>query len=98
MTTRRTIAAAALFALHQRRGSDLVDAPTTTMSPVFGLLNRLILLSLRDPCSRNKSISTRIACANVTGARHAKQYRVNSSNLDDLSARNWIAERPNGVL
>jgi hypothetical protein len=31
-------------------------------------------------------------------ARHAKQYRGNSSNLDDLSARNWIAEQPNGVF
>jgi len=56
------------------------------------------MLSLGDPRSRNKSISTGIACANVTAARHAKQYRGNSSNLDDLSARNWIAEQPNGVL
>jgi hypothetical protein len=67
-------------------------------SPVFGLLNRLILLSLRDLCARNKPISTRVACANVTAAQHAKQYRGNSSNLDDLSARNWMAEQPNGVL
>jgi len=32
-----------------------------------------ILLSLGDPCSRNKSTSTGIACVDVTAARHAKQ-------------------------
>jgi hypothetical protein len=89
MTTRKTIAAAALFALHQRRGSDLVDAPTTTMSPVFGLLNRLILLSPGEPCSRNRSISTGIACANLTAARNAKQCASQACRNEIFTPSYW---------